>query len=53
MYLISFRIMRQGLRLTFLGMHIISIVKPLLSGHPLESARGHIYTKYGKQISGN
>ena len=31
--------MRQGLRLTFLGMHFISIDKPLLSGHPLELAR--------------
>ena len=31
--------MRQGLRSTFLGMHFISIDKPLLSGHPLELAR--------------
>ena len=31
--------MRQGLRLTFLGMHFISIDKALLSGHPQELAR--------------
>ena len=31
--------MRQGLRLTFLDMHIISIDKPLISGHPQELAR--------------